>query len=317
MIFDNELSFVVQGPIINTGIYNTKEVLLSIRKNFPNSEIVLSTWKGENIQNLEFDKLATSELPESIKLTSKRTCNVNRQIVSTYEGIKIATRKYLVKTRTNTLFDSNILLTKFELKPTNSIFRSYIFTIDLFTRNQYKASINSYHDGFLHHPSDILLIGLRTDLKKLFSCKHAKIETMINRNGLGILVPEQYIWMSLLLRKRIIRNFKNCIVKHNPKSCYISEKTIFDNFKIYNSVSLGINLEDRLINGWMSESVITEEFQNKLDNYSKFEKKIIFAKRAIYNCLIVNHFWRKMHNSLNKTIKRKNKKYKYFFICRR
>jgi hypothetical protein len=313
MICEDEISFIVQGPIIKNGDNSTHNVLKSIRANFPHSEIILSSWIGEDAKGLEYDHLVLSEIPPSLNLYEKHQCNINRQIVSTVEGIKVSTKKYILKTRTNTLFENNQLLTIFDKKSTNSVFENLVLTIDLFSRDQYKSTILSYCDGFLHHPSDILLLGLKKDILELFSCPFATKETMLNRNGLGILAPEQYLWMDLLIRKGKIRNFKNSLVRYNPIACFKSERLLFENFKIRNHQTLGLVLEDRLINGWMFESVIEESFQLAIEQKNSFKKNCIYLKRAIYYCLIVNHFWRKINNS----IKRKRKKYKYLFICKR
>jgi hypothetical protein len=312
MIYDNDISFVVQGPIIKLGENSTKNVLQSIRTNFPNSEIILSSWVGEDAKGLEYDHLVLSEMPPSLHLYEKHQCNINRQIVSTVEGVKVATKKYLIKTRTNTLFENNNLLTIFNDVPTNSVFENYVFTIDLFSRDIYKSTVKSYRDGFLHHPSDIFMMGLKKDILELFSCASATKKIMLNRNGLGKLVPEQYLWMHLLIRKGKIRNFKNSLVRYNPIACYKSEKFIFENFKIYNYQTLGLKLEDRLINGWMIESVITEDYCSLINKKSSLQKKINYAKRAIFYCFIANRIMK-----IEKSIKRKRKKYKYLFICRR
>lgn len=313
MIYDNEISFVVQGPIIKNGVNSTYNILKSIRSNFPNSEIILSSWVGEDAKGLEYDHLVLSEMPPSLHLYEKHQCNINRQIVSTVEGVKVATKKYLIKTRTNTLFENNNLLTIFNDVPTNSVFENYVFTIDLFSRDIYKSTIKSYHDGFLHHPSDIFMMGLKKDILELFSCASATKKIMLNRNGLGKLVPEQYLWMHLLIRKGKIRNFKNSLVRYNPVACFKSEKLLFENFKIRNHQNVGLKLEDRIMNGWMAESVIDEKFQLQLDEKTSFQKNYLYLKRAVYYCLIVNHFWRKLKNSFT----RKRKKYKYLFICQR
>jgi hypothetical protein len=302
MIADCDISFVVQGPIIVDAENSTKEVLNSIRKYFPKSEIILSTWEGQNTSDLEYDRVVFSKLPPALNLYQDHQCNVNRQIVSTINGIKVATKKYVAKTRTNTIFTGNGILDKYQELETKSVFEKKIFSIHLFTRDQYKSSIASFHDGFLHHPSDIFLFGLKYDLYELFSCPMATIEIMLNKGGLAILVPEQYIWMNLLLRKSKIKNYKNSIVKHNIISCYKSEKLLFDNFKMYDSHNLGLKLEDRLLKGWMYETVIHQDYQERLDKMSDFQKKSIYFAKAVFYCVINNRFWRKQLKSVKKRI---------------
>ena len=169
MISDELISFVVQGPIIKQGENNTQNVLKSIKLYFPNAEIILSTWQNENIEGLIYDKIIFSEIPDAIVLFTGHQCNINRQIVSAVRGIEISTRKYVAKTRTDTLFENNSLLEKFKDIRTNSAFKQFVLTIDLFTRDAYKASLKCFHDGFLYHPSDIFLFGLKMDILRLFS----------------------------------------------------------------------------------------------------------------------------------------------------
>jgi len=301
MIADSTISFVVQGPVIKEGENTTKEVLKSIRKNFPNSEIILSTWKNEAVEGLEYDQIVFSDLPDSLNLYTGHQCNVNRQIVSTINGIHAASKKYLVKTRTNTLFTGNEILAAYRSEQA-SVFRQIVYTIDLFSRDQYKSSIQSFPDGFLHHPSDIFLFGLKEDIQQLFSCDLATTELMLNKGGLGILAPEQYLWMNLLIRNKKIKDYKNSLVKYNPEACYQSEKLLFENFRIYHFKTLGIELETRLVNGWMPETVITEAYQQEIDELSVLEREKKFALRAFYYCLMNNHFWKKVKKSYRRKV---------------
>jgi len=52
MIQSNEISFVIQGPIVPDGPFSTINVCGSIRKYFPDSEIVLSTWENEIVTKI-------------------------------------------------------------------------------------------------------------------------------------------------------------------------------------------------------------------------------------------------------------------------
>jgi len=301
MIADSTISFVVQGPVIKEGENTTKEVLNSIRKNFPNSEIILSTWKNEAVDGLECDQVVFSDLPDSLNLYTGHQCNINRQIVSTLNGIHAASNKYLVKTRTNTLFTGNEILAVYHNEQA-SVFKQLVYTIDLFSRDQYKSSVKSFHDGFLHHPSDIFLLGLKEDIEQLFSCEMATKALMLNKGGLGILAPEQYLWMNLLIRKQQIKDYKNSLVKYNPEACYKSEKLLFENFRVYHFETLGVRLENRLINGWMADTVITEAYQKEIDALSASEREKKYAARAAYYCLINNHFWRKVKKSYRRKV---------------
>jgi hypothetical protein len=129
MVENHEITFVVQGPIYkriksDCGIELTNEALASIRRNFPDSKIILSTWIGQDVKNLEYDLLVLSEDPGSeFKDVEKKVLhNVNRQIVSTISGLKEVKTKYAVKVRTDLIFKSDNLkkyLLKYPLNLTN------------------------------------------------------------------------------------------------------------------------------------------------------------------------------------------------------
>ena len=99
-IDSSEISVVVQGAISDKF---TKRVLVSIRKYLPKSEIILSTWKGSDVSGLSYDILIENEDPGAIILFPqwKQYHNLNRQIVSTQNGIAKASKKYILKIRTD------------------------------------------------------------------------------------------------------------------------------------------------------------------------------------------------------------------------
>ena len=52
MIDSKDISVIVQGPINKK---ETPKCLKSIRKFLPEAEIILSTWQGTDISNLDYD----------------------------------------------------------------------------------------------------------------------------------------------------------------------------------------------------------------------------------------------------------------------
>ena len=145
-------------------------------------------------------------------------------------------------------------------------------------------------------------MGLKDDFIDWFSLEMATEDILRNKSGLGILAPEQYLWMNFLIKKNKLKNYKNSLVKHNIISCYQSEKLLFENFRVFNFESLGIQLEDRIVKGWMYETVIEETFQNKINLMKKYQKNLFFFSRSFYYCLLNNKFWRKQLNSIKKRI---------------
>ena len=102
MINSKDISVVVQGPI-RTDI--TSKCIKSIRQFLPDSEIILSTWKNEDISQLDYDKLVLCDDPGATLLCVKHKKqiynNMNRQLVTVKEGLKLANRKYVLKLRTD------------------------------------------------------------------------------------------------------------------------------------------------------------------------------------------------------------------------
>jgi hypothetical protein len=82
-IDSKDISVVVQGPI-HTQDNLTKRVLESVRTHLPNAELILSTWKGSEVDGLDCDILLLNDDPGAINGLN----NVNRQIVSTRNGLQ-------------------------------------------------------------------------------------------------------------------------------------------------------------------------------------------------------------------------------------
>ena len=79
----------------------TKDIVLEYKKNFPEAEIVFSTWTNEDPNGIDC-KIIQSELP---KLPSnavfKNRANINYQIVGTQNGLKKIDADIILKTRSD------------------------------------------------------------------------------------------------------------------------------------------------------------------------------------------------------------------------
>lgn len=116
------ISVIIQGPIItgsSDSVKWTKQSCSSVRQYLPEAEIVLSTWKGSNTADLDYDILVENEDPGSCEAfyggdSGEKSCNnFNRQLVSTVNGIKAATGKYVMKLRTDSIITGNDFLKYF------------------------------------------------------------------------------------------------------------------------------------------------------------------------------------------------------------
>ena len=110
-VLDRKISFVIQGPIHKEKDI-TKNCCKSIRKFFPESKIILSTWKGSNSEGLDIDEKIESDDPGSDIFyynNHKLENNVNRMLRSSFNGLLAVKSEYSVKLRSDMYLQSNSL----------------------------------------------------------------------------------------------------------------------------------------------------------------------------------------------------------------
>lgn len=162
-----DISVVVQGKV-NEGA--TSLCLKSIREYLPKSEIILSTWEGTDVSGLDYDKALLNKDPGGVAflLKDNHTNNGNRQLFSTQEGIKIASRPYILKLRTDLFLESANFLDYWDKfsksNPDYFVFKHKVLTSTVYAREKFK--INNYLTPF--HLSDFWFFGLKEDLEDYF-----------------------------------------------------------------------------------------------------------------------------------------------------
>ena len=82
----------------------------SVRRLLPKAELIFSTWEGSDVTGLTFDKVIFSKDPGGTGLVRRypheQVFNVNRIIVSSFAGIKQATRMYCLRLRSDLILTS-------------------------------------------------------------------------------------------------------------------------------------------------------------------------------------------------------------------
>lgn len=114
-----DISVVVQGAIHPK---YTQKCLRSIRKYLPGATIILSTWEGSNVEGLDYDKLLLNKDPGTSgyrnpfepNINLRLPDNLNRQILSTKNGLKEVETKYAMKLRTDFRLTGNGFLNYFD-----------------------------------------------------------------------------------------------------------------------------------------------------------------------------------------------------------
>lgn len=244
MIENKDITFVIQGPIIrdNKNINLTAITSKSIRKNFAESTIILSTWEGENVENIEYDKVIFNKDPGSTLITFEgveRFDNTNRMILSSINGINLVETLYCLKVRSDIEFTSNKIKSLFKIYNVTlpmQIFDEKIVTLSAFNPKRIKV---------LFHLNDWIDFGMTKDLKKKWDLELKKEDDYNNTNDNiprieDTLTPEQYICL-FLYRKYINKSItiKN-MYYYNRKIHQEFDKFIVSNFVLFNAEEIGI-----------------------------------------------------------------------------
>ena len=241
------ISVVVQGAIDKK---LTPICLKSIRKTLPNAQIILSTWVGSDIDGLDYDILVLNEDPGAVIIDSvnKTRNNVNRQIISTKNGILKSDRQYILKIRSDIKLTGTGFLEYYDKYHTRS--KDYkLFSQRIVVNNLYCA--NPKKTGLLYHLSDWVSFGLKSDMldlwdiplqdekEQLFYKTHKRPIDFPNDNWYMRYIPEQYIMTSWLKKNGVNVGIKHAGDK-NSIDYIISEHVFANNFVIVNYESFGI-----------------------------------------------------------------------------
>ena len=207
-----DISVVVQGPVFGAPSDDYTEritfrALESISKSFPGSEIVLSTWEGSDVQGLPYDVCVKSRDPGILDIKISGLCkNLNRQIVSSKQGLKQTSRKYVLKTRSDLIFEGNNLTSFWKLFPERSdhlkILNEKVICCTVQSQNPRKNPVP-------FSPSDWIHFGLKEDVLCIWDIPLLPGPMLVDPTrkdaieGYRYLVghqysSEQFIWTSFL-----------------------------------------------------------------------------------------------------------------------
>lgn len=289
-----EISIVVQGPVIwNKDYYETGwtfEVLNRARHFFPGSEIILSTWKGQNIDGLSFDFVIFNDDPGPLN-TKDSSNNLNRQIVSTSSGLKKATRRYAMKLRTDTIFNNNCMISYFAKYPcrieTWKMFKERIVT---------DAALNPKHylTPFPFQIPDWIHFGFREDLLILWDIPLAEKPNFER----FMCSPEQYIWTSC------IKKFGNIHFEHGrdnrKENVYLTELIIANNVVPLDRNQMGIEFwkfpgdkEKSVLDNRKRNKIIQvlDDFTQRTFNYNYLQWQKLYKKYCCGKTLQLPHLF--------------------------
>ncbi|WP_456310193.1 WavE lipopolysaccharide synthesis family protein [Serratia proteamaculans] len=245
-----DLTIVMQGAITNGSEINHEAIsnIKRVRRVFPQCEMIISTWRGSSEVEDRLKKIGSYfnccfifnddpgcllKIEHGIKFIS----NVNRMIRSTYNGIASSKKKYVLKIRTDSYFDSGAVLNIFSAFIENDIYhrdeRYSVFQHRIINCNLFARNARGYLP-YLFHPGDIMLAGYKSDMLKMFDVEFAN-ESIFSENRrlcfytMMKYVPEQYIWVKCIEK---VLNKKTFSGNHEYNSFLIgeSEKYYVNNF---------------------------------------------------------------------------------------
>lgn len=247
--YSKNLSIVVQGAIDKDV---TPVVCKRLRRFFPGSRIILSTWEGENVSDLEYDVLIQSIDPGGCKneriydFDIEYINNTNRQLVSTQNGLSVAETKYTMKIRTDMIPTTNEFLELFDVYNDSTeelkIFKHKLLISDIYSRHYFAPQMT--YVPLLFHPSDWLFFGYTEDVKTYFEktvpmkegdmgsytdLVNPDMKTDSKCQWNGRFLPEQYFAISALLNNGYTIEIKDW-TDINADNMWQSEMFFMNNF---------------------------------------------------------------------------------------
>lgn len=249
------ISFVVQGKPNKL----SENLSHSIRKHFPDCEIIQSTTDSDSSACGPCDQFIQTKDPGDSAGTNN--VNLNRQIVNTISGIRVARHNLVVKIRNDLLFHNNHLLHYWKLSQTIQRNAQYEFFQNMVLSTNYYTANPIGPFKLAHHPSDWLVMGYKDDLIPLYDiplCHLEKSDPLKYR-------AEQYIWISALRKK-----YKNIEISHdtdhNPSVVSQGINYLCHNWYPVNLYRLGLSNQKHtgitLVDNQLVDEFIWQEFYN-------------------------------------------------------
>jgi len=267
-----DVTFVIQGPLgtireerpehqsAKTALREMPETVVeqsihNIREHFPKAKILISTWEGQDASDLNYDSIVFSKDPGSNITRYERDNspyreNMNRQIVSTLNGLKRVATKYAVKIRSDNVLHSNKILTLHEQFPARSEECRFLKE-RIVTSNQWAHEFTS---GFPvpFFVSDFFQFGLTEDLIQLWDVPLEE-DYLFNEALKGCKQSTEYPWPKLCVEQklfsRFVSKFHSFELKHKHDvfrgNKQLSDLCIANNLIIIESDALGLEVLDR------------------------------------------------------------------------
>ncbi|MAM13461.1 MAG: hypothetical protein CML23_24020 [Rhizobiaceae bacterium] len=194
-----EITFLFQGVVDKPLV---RDSFAAVRRYFPGSKVILSTWKKADVDGLDFDDLVLADDPGFFYYSDQpgeKANNVNRQIVGNRAGLERVETPYCFRIRTDFRLTGNDFLQFFDAFPRRdeayALFAHKLLACSYFSRNP-RSRLR-----FPFHPSDLAFFGLTEDIRKLYDVPLMTEEEALWDTGskrYNRYTPEQHIFVNAL-----------------------------------------------------------------------------------------------------------------------
>jgi hypothetical protein len=240
-IAPHDVSVVVQGPW--HGDF-TPRCLSSLKAALPGAETILSIWKGDpgfpGAHAVAADTVLLNDDPGPLDIAGvlspeveRRTnivlTNIDRQVVSTRNGLMAATRPYALKLRTDMMVEHTGFIDYFQR------FRAVPRSFRLLDERVVTTNARSPRRNFCFFIQDFSHFGRTGDLRELWSAplhpSRAELLAMpLDEREARLLVPEQHVLVTCLRRlSRMAVPMRNAL-DSSAELAGLTESTIANNF---------------------------------------------------------------------------------------
>lgn len=195
MIKNNEITFVIQGPVSE----QTSDTVYGVLHNFDGAQVIVSTYEGFE-DECEKNELFANQIifnpdpgeSSAPNISDDAVKNLNRHIVSSRNGILSAKTKYVCKVRSDILFKGNNIVSVFEEFQKKNTF----YNMDILENKIVIPTMHSLHPrkDLEYHPSDWLAFGIKEDVLTYYDAP------LIHRKYPS-LRPEQHFAIACIRKK--------------------------------------------------------------------------------------------------------------------
>ena len=217
----DQITFVIQGPIAlpTKEVGGTKRLVASIRRHYPKSKVVLSTWTGENVEGIDVDKIVFSRDPGSFPgmLDGKDfPNNINRQILSTQAGLREVKTEFALKLRSDLVMTRPLALKVLAHRPARLTSSPYVVTREYVAVVDFTSIDPKKRSPLIFHPCDWIYGGRTEDILAIFQIPLMELDDATYFQKQSPLIwekarggqlskyrPEAYIWTSFLASKGV------------------------------------------------------------------------------------------------------------------